>query len=480
MAKDLVIVHGWSDSSSGFKDVIEFLVKHNFYQRENIKAIDYKSLDDQAYLADFADKFDEFYQKNFFDKRIDIICHSTGSLVVRYWLALRRTRQRRRGPNVDLPVERFFMFAPANFGSDLARLGQSGLNRLRTGLQIELNDDVGVDTFEVGKRVLQSLEPASPDQWKLSNIDLYQETYFGDGDKSKQMCYPFVFAAGNPKQNFFKLSDSLGKFVSRVIPIIDNPSTDSTVRICGTSLNTRKVIIRQTKDNVKRGDFEWVKEQKFLDIPHAIFPQYNHGEVIKKGLTENELDKEVSELFQAAWEVDNPVSYAKVAEKFRDFTVAKYSDSKNTGNKKRFQQFFFKIQDDVDFDVIDFYVDFIIYKNDKYDEGLTNDCEKQFDSGENWYGHSVDQSCRVLLIDYDQLCEFFQKVRDEGATVMLQITAKSISDEIRFARFNCPIFGSGVTDGDFTFLYPNTTTLVEIILDREQDSTILELRDTQT
>ncbi|MBJ7899745.1 MAG: hypothetical protein GC158_07470 [Cyanobacteria bacterium RI_101] len=82
-----------------------------------------------------------------------------------------------------MPVQRLLMFAPANFGSDLALLGQSGLHRLRTLLPIlrnkTLNPGILTDPGEVGKKQLQALEPASPDQWKLSHLDLHEEDYFG-------------------------------------------------------------------------------------------------------------------------------------------------------------------------------------------------------------------------------------------------------------------------------------------------------------
>lgn len=88
-------------------------------------------MDDQASFRDFADKLDSEYEK-IFDKgeRIDVSCHSTGALVVRIWLVLRRLRQRELKEKIDCPVERILMFAPANFGSDLAKMGQSFLGKI--------------------------------------------------------------------------------------------------------------------------------------------------------------------------------------------------------------------------------------------------------------------------------------------------------------------------------------------------------------
>jgi len=53
----VLIVHGWSDSPSGFERVAKFLKERNLYS--NIHFVKYKSLDDQASLDDFADKMEQ-------------------------------------------------------------------------------------------------------------------------------------------------------------------------------------------------------------------------------------------------------------------------------------------------------------------------------------------------------------------------------------------------------------------------------------
>jgi hypothetical protein len=67
---------------------------------------------------------------------------------------------------VPCPVHRLLCFAPANFGSDLAALGQSFLAKFRT--TFFNNHSHKEDFLESGKAVLQGLEPASPFQWELS------------------------------------------------------------------------------------------------------------------------------------------------------------------------------------------------------------------------------------------------------------------------------------------------------------------------
>ena len=71
---------------------------------------------------------------------------------------------RRRLLDVPCPVHRLLCFAPANFGSDLAAMGQSFLGKFRTTF---FNSHARKQDFlESGKAVLQGLEPASPFQWE--------------------------------------------------------------------------------------------------------------------------------------------------------------------------------------------------------------------------------------------------------------------------------------------------------------------------
>src|SRR5262249_7490171 len=198
MANRLLIVHGYSDGRTSFTALGEFLIRRNIYQPENVFYLNYSSMDDEATFHDFADKLDADYRVRFADERLDVICHSTGSLVVRAWLALHSARAHRRGQrdNVICPIDRLVCLAPANFGSDLAGLGQSFLGKFRATF-FNKNSHKG-DAGESGKNVLQGLEPASPFQWELSfNYDLHsQHSYFRPVANHNQICYPFVLAAG--------------------------------------------------------------------------------------------------------------------------------------------------------------------------------------------------------------------------------------------------------------------------------------------
>ena len=94
MAKKMLIVHGYSDGSASFTGLRDFFIASGPYRAEDVFLVDYASMDDEATYEDFADKLDADYERLFgaARERIDVACHSTGALVVRAWLALRRGR----------------------------------------------------------------------------------------------------------------------------------------------------------------------------------------------------------------------------------------------------------------------------------------------------------------------------------------------------------------------------------------------------
>ena len=186
----LAVVHGWSDSGSGFFYLIESLINSDQTDLDpvNINLADYISMDDKVNFDDIAEQFNRIWQakvqagelsKDPFSN--DVIVHSTGALVVRYWLT------KYFKPETS-PIKRFVMLAPANFGSYLARRGQSVVGRLFKGgnkgnfTDEEKNRRKFVARYETGEYVLRGLELASPFTWELAKNDLFaDQSFYGEG-----------------------------------------------------------------------------------------------------------------------------------------------------------------------------------------------------------------------------------------------------------------------------------------------------------
>lgn len=464
MDEKLMIVHGYSDGSTSFEPLRDFFVDTAGFKKKNVFHLDYASMDDQATFLDFADKMDADYERHFKGERINIACHSTGALVVRAWLVLRRERQREHGKKQDCPVKRLMMFAPANFGSDLARLGQSFLGKFRCTF---FNDfSRSQDFLESGRQVLQGLEPASPFQWVLSDVDLHEEDYFGPDEDPEQICFPFVFTAGR---------DYEGELQAELLKKRKKPGTDGTVRICGTSLNTRKCTLLFLRDS-RPAEVNWHPERKFPRIPFAVFKDLNHGSIIAADEPAFRRRIGPKSLVLKALKVNSVSDYEAV---YRDFLMLSKENYKQAQGryKNQYQQFFFRVRDDVDDPILDYFIDFHVQdRNGEPVADLTEEFDETFES--QFYTHSADTSCRVMMINCRKMSGFFRKLRESRSRLVFDIGATPPLPDIEYRKaFHVVYDGADGHNRDEhpSFIYPNTTTLVDVVLNRRQSGKLLRV-----
>ncbi len=464
MAQKLLIVHGYSDGSTSFTALGEFFVAQGLYQANDVFYLDYSSMDDDATFEDFADKLDADHRLRLGGERVDVACHSTGSLVVRSWLALHAERAYRRQQPEPCPVDRLLCFAPANFGSDLAKLGQSFLGKFRS--TFFNSHSHSVDFMESGKAVLQGLEPASPFQWRLSKIDLHGErSYFKPHKDPLQCCYPIIIAAGTGYDGI----------QAKVIKERAMPGTDGTVRIAGTSLNTRGCTLdfRETGTACL-----WWPSPKFPDIPFAVFAGFNHGSIIDPG-TRGFFDDWGPGRWavKALTEVKGEGTYEEMARQFRTADEQNHArlEPKDQG---RYQQFFFKVRDDVDLPVEDFYVDFhVVGPDGRPHEELTLRFDEDFEA--NFYRHSASGAHRVMMLDCRKLGEFAASLRQANAKLVLEITGVSHLPDVRYqlSAYDAHDPARPPAASEPVLLCANTTTLVDVVLNRRQTDNLLQVKD---
>lgn len=450
MATKLLILHGYSDGATSFTGLRDFF-QANGYARDDVFLLNYASMDDQSQFSDFADKLDEDFDKQFGDERIDLACHSTGALVARLWLDLHYRRQRGAGgAKPRSPVRHLLMFAPANFGSDLAEMGQSFLGKFRCTF-FNANRQPG-DFLESGKYVLQGLEPASPFQWELSSRDLHGEGYFNPELGDDNVCYPFVFAAG---RGYTGLQ-------ARVIKDRKKPGTDGTVRICGTSLNTRKCVVDFCNREVNP---MWAEERKFENVALAIFGGFNHGSIIDHT---DEFERGPGKWALKALTVTTTAAYGRFAAECDEFTRRSYDGDP-------YQQFFFNVRDDVGLSVPDFYIDFYVQLADgSVHEKLTLEFDQSFEA--EFHRHSADASCRALMLNLAKLRDYLKRLKAAKARLVFDVHAISPIKEVRYLPAFAVVFDPAAeTDDEPSFLYENTTTLVQIVLNRVATDQVLHL-----
>ncbi len=466
MAEQVLIVHGYSDGSTSFTALGDFLVAQGLYAREHVRYLDYSSMDDEATFRDFADKLDADYRLRYDDdERVDVVCHSTGSLVVRAWLALHEGRNRRRGLNEPCPVDRLLCFAPANFGSDLAKLGQSFLGKFRsTFFNARSHDE---DFMESGKAVLQGLEPASPFQWELSfECDLHGDhTYFSDQRDAAQRCYPFVLAAG----------EAYAGVQAKVIKQRAMPGTDGTVRIAGTSLNSRACSLdfRRTGPALR-----WWQNQRFPRMPFAVFSGVNHGSIIDPGCAGfADADGPGGVAARVLRDATTPEAYRHWVAEFDALSDTHHARLPEDRQAK-YQQFFFRVRDDIDQAVDDYFVDFhVVGPDDRPDARLTEQFDEFFAT--KVHVHSKAKSYRVFWMNCSELDTFHAALRAARGRLIIEISGKSSLPDVRYevSRFVAFDPAAPVAANAPILLAPNTTTLVDVILNRAQTDRLLSIGD---
>lgn len=463
--RKLLIVHGYSDGSTSFTGFADFFFNKGVYRKKDIYFADYASMDDDATFRDFADKLNDDYERicpGF--EPIDVVCHSTGALVTRAWLSLHFFRNRKKGMNRPCPVRHLLMFAPANFGSDLAALGQSFLGKTRTTF---FNSHSHREDFmESGREILQGLEPASPFQWELSHADLHGEhgAYFNPANGDPHRCFPFVLAAGY----------SYTGLQARLLSKRSKPGTDGTVRISGTSLNTRKCCFSFDGNTGIR----WIENNlKYHDIPFAVFDGFNHGSIVNARGRQFTARDRPGHLAVRALEVETLDDYDAMAKEFRRISEENYARMVETC-RDRFQQFFFKVRDDLGLPVDDFYIDFHVqHANGTVHKTLTAEFDEKFRI--IFYRHTADGSCRAMLLSCSALSTFKKRLDETGARLVFDITAVARLPDVSYLPGYYVIY-DGKRDGaepDLTFIYPNTTTLVDVIMNRVQTDKLLNLSE---
>lgn len=171
MANPILIIHGWSDNSSSFKPLINLLQAQLKRDIHLFDLADYLSMDDEITFDDIVSAMAHAWEKNNLPTApysVDVIVHSTGGLVIRDWLCRNFTPE-------SAPVKHLVMLAPANFGSPIAHKGQAFIGRIIKGFNSE-------KLFQVGEKILQGLELASPYTWELAMQDRFGlQDFYGPG-----------------------------------------------------------------------------------------------------------------------------------------------------------------------------------------------------------------------------------------------------------------------------------------------------------
>lgn len=443
---NVVIIHGWSDDYQSMVKYFDQPLKEEGFLPHYIN---YDSLEDAATLEDIAEgMFQKLCLKEFNStpvidllhqpgRTLRFITHSTGALVVRQMMKQFAWYNDNQG--IAARIESITFLAPANFGSPLAHKAPSLLGRIAKG-----NKNLE-DFGEVGIHILESLELASPRQWELADFDL-----FGGGT----MLY------GADGIRAFVLTGGAG--YGGIRSFINEDGTDGTIVVAGANLNSRKYVLDFVHN---KSSIAWHPGQPV--IPFKIYPELTHASILEW----KNCGTDVVRCLRAS-----AASYNALGTAFEKETAQAYEHS---GAKQQFQQFVFRVTDDRGNAVEDYHLQFNIWhrNRDKNQAGTSIVESEHMDEFEeaksaaldeilrkNAHTHSVSPEYKRFLV----VPEDIDTILGDEYVLTISIAAETGDRDIAYntQEFENYIIYDPKAPVEISLFYPNTTTLIEVKLDR--------------
>lgn len=438
MSVPLVLVHGYASSGAAFSKWRAALSTGE-RKVEDIFIGSYVTLNNEVTIDDIANGFQHgLRDKGLAQAPFDAVVHSTGMLVVRSWLTNPNAPASRLGL-----LKHLVALAPATFGSPIASKGRSLLGRIFIGSK----DPFGPDFLDSGNLVLSNLELGSEFTWNLAHKDLIDKKLYGPDNTTP---YVFVFDGTN---DYGTLAEIFLK--------ADQEGSDGVVRWSGVALNTRKITLNL---GVAKDGVQWADWSNLIDIPMIPVAGVQHNQIM------SEPPAELVSLVLKALEVDSKEGFDKFhSEVVANAEVVKQGRAKQEGNT--WQQFVVHARDNHEGPITDYSIEIVAMAADGTETTVS-------DFEEDVHPYAADNSFRCFHVRLDGLA---QKIA--GKRLIARIIARTGTTLVGYQGY-----GSNVTEGatpdfgpvdldisDFdgsqpgkpALFYPFTTTLIEIILNRE-------------
>ena len=470
MSRQVLIIHGWSDSSKSFHTLADFL-RNQGYQTTELWLGDYVSMDDDVHVSDVGKRMgsviDEMIGAGSLSDSFDVIVHSTGGLVAREWLTTHY-----RGRAQECPMKRMIMLAPANYGSKLAATGKSMLGRIVKGYD---------NWFQTGQGMLDDLELGSPYQWELAQRDILvapgadgTARYYG-----ADRVWPFVIVGTHP-------------YTSLLRQIVNENGADGTVRVCAANLNAQGITIDCRESDPARAITAWGSRLDGVSIPLAVLPTRTHASIIDperahRDTQENivETPEERAQLGQFILEAlrcSDFDQYRQIQAQWQDFSEQTAERRKQAEHPDFYHQYLqvnFDVSDDDGRGIEDYFLEFFSNTGKKNDEANVYLHRSVI---EDVKVNSQNKSCRNIYFDRTDLLEgYYPKLPNSSDPVLyLSISAAAPGKNIRY--FDDQKVGADVeipihfqSEAAARWLKRNSSHFVRIILPRHPVDKVFRL-----
>ena len=474
--REVLIVHGWSDTSKSFSPLVDFL-RNSGFNAVDLWLGDYISLDDDVKIEDVAKRMEALVREKLASAEIhapfDLIVHSTGGLVARQWISTYYLDEISK-----CPVKRLVMLAPANFGSKLASMGQSVLGRVLKGWN---------NWFHTGKEMLASLELSAPFQWQLVQRDLLVP----DGETDERAVYaengvwPFVLTGTHP-------------YPSALRQIVNEDGADGTVRAAAANLNTRGVTIDFAVDE-NNPELRFWKNRSEMAFPCAILPDRTHASIIDPAAPDVKAKAAVQQrlgaLILAALNCETFADYQQIASDWHqiseDTAALSGSDADREAlfldgetNPEFFHQYIqvnVQVVDDHGADVLDYMIEFSGPDWKRNDDPTVYFHREVL---EHVHTNSSNAAYRCLFLDRtDLLNEFYNRIGKNVEKILtMSISATAPGGNVAYfsnVKRGAPgemVIHSLDDSPQARWLQRNTTHFVRIVIPRNPSDKVFQMK----
>lgn len=474
--RQILIIHGWSDTSKSFRALANFLDSQGYAVRE-LWLGDYISLDDDVRVADVAKRMaeviDQLQLTGELNAHFDVIVHSTGGLVARAWLTSTYAQRAHA-----CPMKRLIMLAPANHGSKLAAMGKSFLGRVVKGYN---------NWFHTGQAILNDLELASDYQWELAQRDLLVGPKSSDSTAPSQYYYeagvwPFVITGTHSYTNFLR-------------QIVNENGADGTVRACAANLQAQGMTIDFRETEPAKAMTIWPSRLQAA-VPFAVLSTRTHGSIIdpdraetqhQEDIAETDAEKaQLGELILQALACPNFDEYQRIGQAWQTITeeTAQRAQATQTQSDERsmFHQYFqinSAVIDDQGKAVQDYFLEFFAETNQRNTE---SNVYMHGSVMETVKTNSLDTSLRNMYFDYTDLMNNYYKdlPKNTPAVLNLSISAASPGANINYfvrekvgAEMHVPLHFRDASAA--CWLQKNATHYIHIIIPRIPNKDVFRL-----
>ncbi len=435
-----IILHGYSDTQQSFRSLGLFLRgKHHVV---DIQLGDYVTLEDAVTIQDLAAAFERALDANAISRApgaIDLIVHSTGSLVVREWLTRLYLECDR-----PCPVRHFLMLAPANFGSPLAASGKTMLGRIIKGWETD---------FESGTQVLNALEMGSPYTRELARRDLFGPKSFYRADE----CMCAVLVGSKP-------------YGGALHKLTDKPGGDGTVYVCTANLNATGLTASFGAKDQPTKITPWRRAAE--PIAFGVLADRDHGSIKDPQVGSPPFGDLIRRFL--ALETEGYAAFVADCDQLTAQTLPPVTDDQN---RHTYQNLASRVIDDLGFPVRDYFLEFYEQARTAADENTIDDLMVKVHSEilEAVHNYGPDESYRSLLFDLTDLAEELKK----NPRLMFSLSAAPLSDLVSFYSGKKVNDVSEVAVGEGVyrpiFWRPNETLLADLVIRRQLTSDAFKL-----